>query len=261
MSSSTQTAPIQTATDGGVLRVTIDRPEKKNALTVAMYDALAQALRQAEGDAGTRVVLIHGAGDAFTAGNDLADFVQHPPTGESSPVFQFLDAISTATKPVVAAVHGPAIGIGTTMLLHCDLVFATRDARLQMPFVTLGLCPEAAASYLLPLAVGPARAAELLLLGDPFSGEEARDWGLVNEVVSEEHLLEVALDKARAIAARPPASVRLTKAFLRRAHGDAVQETIRAEAEAFLERLHSPEAAEAFTAFFEKRAPDFSSFS
>jgi enoyl-CoA hydratase/carnithine racemase len=254
-------SPILTAADDGVLRVTINRPEKKNALTVAMYATLAETLRKAEAAPDVRVVLLHGAGDAFTAGNDLADFVQHPPADESSPVFQFLEAISTATKPLVAAVHGPAIGIGTTLLLHCDLVYATRDARLQMPFVTLGLCPEAAASYLLPLAVGPARAAELLMLGDPFSGEEARDWGLVNEVVSEEHLLEVAMDKARAIAARPPASVRLTKSFLRRAHGDAVQETIRAEAEAFVGRLQSPEAAEAFTAFFEKRPPDFSSFS
>lgn len=253
--------PILTTTDDGVLRITIDRPEKKNALTVAMYATLADTLRKAEATPDVRVVLIHGSGDAFTAGNDLADFVQHPPTDESSPVFQFLDAISTATKPVVAAVHGPAIGIGTTLLLHCDLVYATRDARLQMPFVTLGLCPEAASSYLLPLAVGPARAAELLLLGDPFSGEDARDWGLVNEVVSEEHLLEVAMEKARALAARPPASVRLTKSFLRRAHGEAVQTTIRDEAEAFLDRLQSPEAAEAFTAFFEKRKPDFSSFS
>ncbi len=254
-------SPILTELDGGVLRITIDRPEKKNALTVAMYAALADAFRQAETDPAVRVLLLHGSGDAFTAGNDLADFVQHPPTDESSPVFQFLDAISTATKPVVAAVHGPAIGIGTTLLLHCDLVYATREARLQMPFVTLGLCPEAASSYLLPLVVGPARAAELLLLGEPFTGEQAHDWGLVNEVISEEHLLEVATKRARALAARPPASVRLTKSFLRRAHGDVVQATIRDEAEAFLQRLQSPEAAEAFTAFFEKRPPDFSSFS
>lgn len=253
--------PLLTAVEEGVLRITINRPEKKNALTVAMYAALADAFRQAEADAAVRVVLLHGAGDAFTAGNDLADFVQHPPTGESSPVFQFLEAISTATKPVVAAVHGPAVGIGTTLLLHCDLVYTTRDARLQLPFVTLGLSPEAASSYLLPLFVGPVRAAELLLLGEPFSGEQARDWGLVNEVVSEEHLLEVATEKACALAARPPASVRLTKSLLRCAHTDAVRETIRAEAEAFLGRLQSPEAAEAFTAFFEKRPPNFSSFS
>jgi enoyl-CoA hydratase/carnithine racemase len=253
--------PILTALEDGVLRVTINRPEKKNALTVAMYASLADALRRAEAEPEIRVLLLHGAGDAFTAGNDLSDFVQNPPTDESSAVFQFLDAISTAAKPVVAAVHGPAVGIGTTLLLHCDLVYATREARLQMPFVTLGLCPEAASSYLLPLFMGPVRAAELLLLGDPFSGEKARNWGLVNEVVSEDRLLDVAMEKARALAARPPASVRLTKAFLRRAHADAVHSTLRDEAEAFLERLQSPEAAEAFTAFFEKRAPDFSTFS
>jgi enoyl-CoA hydratase/carnithine racemase len=253
--------PILTAVEEGVLRITINRPEKKNALTVAMYATLAEALRRAEAEAAIRAVLIHGAGDVFTAGNDLADFVQNPPTDESSAVFQFLDALSTAPKPVVAAVHGPAVGIGTTLLLHCDLVYATRDARLQMPFVTLGLCPEAASSYLLPLFTSPVRAAELLLLGEPFSGEQARDWGLVNEVVSDDKLLEVATEKARALAARPPASVRLTKSFLRGAHSEAVQATIRAEAEAFLERLRSPEAAEAFTAFFEKRPPDFSSFS
>lgn len=251
---------ILTESDSGILRITLHRPEKKNALTVAMYGALADAFREAETDAGVRVILLHGAGDAFTAGNDLADFAANPPTDESSPVFQFLSAISTATKPVVAAVHGPAIGIGTTLLLHCDLVYATPDARLQMPFVTLGLSPEAASSYLLPLFTSPTRAAELLLLGEPFSGEQAHAWGLVNETATMGDLLDRALDRAEALAARPPASVRLTKSFLRRAHADAVQTTIRDEAEAFLQRLQSPEAAEAFTAFFEKRPPDFSAF-
>ncbi len=251
---------ILTESDSGILRITLHRPEKKNALTVAMYGALADAFREAETDAGVRVILLHGAGDAFTAGNDLADFAANPPTDESSPVFQFLSAISTATKPVVAAVHGPAIGIGTTLLLHCDLVYATPDARLQMPFVTLGLSPEAASSFLLPLFTSPTRAAELLLLGEPFSGEQAHVWGLVNETVAIGDLLDRALDRAEALAARPPASVRLTKSFLRRAHADAVQTTIRDEAEAFLQRLQSPEAAEAFTAFFEKRPPDFSAF-
>lgn len=253
--------PIRTDLADGVLTVTIDRPEKKNALTTAMYDALADALDRAEAEAAVRVVLIHGAGDAFTAGNDLMDFAANPPTDESSSVFRFLTAISTATKPVVAAVHGAAVGIGTTMLLHCDLVYAAPDARLQLPFVNLGLCPEAASSLLLPLFTSPTRAAELLMLGEPFSGEQALAWGLVNETVPEADLFEYALGRARALAQKPPASVRLTKSFLRRAHTDAVQATIRAEAEAFVERLQSPEAAEAFTAFFEKRAPDFSAFS
>ena len=252
---------ILTEAADGVLRITINRPEKKNALTVAMYAALADAFRQADSDPSTRVILLHGAGDAFTAGNDLMDFAANPPSDDSSPVFQFLGAISTATKPVVAAVHGPAIGIGTTLLLHCDLVYATPDARLQMPFVTLGLSPEAASSFLLPLFTSPTRAAELLMLGEPFSGEQAHAWGLVNETVTMGDLLDRARDRAEALAARPPASVRLTKFFLRRAHAEAVQSTIRDEAEAFLQRLQSPEAAEAFTAFFEKRSPDFSSFS
>lgn len=253
--------PIRTDLADGVLAVTIDRREKKNALTTAMYDALADALDRAEREAAVRVLLLHGEGDAFTAGNDLMDFAANPPTGEDSPVFRFLTAISTATKPVVAAVHGAAVGIGTTMLLHCDLVYAAPDARLQLPFVNLGLCPEAASSFLLPLFTSPTRAAELLLFGEPFSGEQAHAWGLVNETVPEADLLEHALGRARALAQKPPASVRLTKSFLRRAHADAVQATIRAEAEAFVERLQSPEAAEAFTAFFEKRAPDFSAFS
>ena len=254
-------AHILTHSEGGILRITINRPEKKNALTVAMYAALADAFREAEADPATRVILLHGAGDAFTGGNDLMDFAGNPPTDESSPVFQFLSAISTATKPVVAAVHGAAIGIGTTLLLHCDLVYVTPDARLQMPFVTLGLSPEAASSFLLPLFTSPTRAAELLLLGEPFSGEQAHAWGLANETVTMGDLLDRALDRAEALAARPPASVRLTKSFLRRAYADTVQSTIRDEAEAFLERLQSAEAAEAFTAFFEKRAPDFSAFS
>lgn len=245
----------------GVLRVTIHRPEKKNAITVAMYAALADAFGRAETDPSVRVVLLHGAGDAFTAGNDLLDFANNPPTDETSPVFRFLTALSTAPKPVVAAVHGPAVGIGTTLLLHCDLVYAAADARLQVPFVKLGLCPEAASSFLLPLFTSPTRAAELLLLGEPFSGEQALAWGLANEVVPEPDLLDYALGQARALATRPPAAVRLTKTFLRRAYSRATQETIRAEAEAFLERLQSPEAAEAFTAFFEKRPPDYSAFS
>ncbi len=251
---------ILTHAEGGVLRLTIDRPEKKNALTVAMYAALADALGQAEADPAVRAVLLHGSGDAFTAGNDLGDFAANPPSDGSSPVFRFLTAISTFAKPIVAAVHGPAIGIGTTLLLHCDLVYATPEARLQLPFVTLGLCPEAASSYLLPLVVGPQRAAELLLLGEPFTGEQAHAWGLVTELLPEGGLLSRATAQAEALAARPPASVRLTKQFLRRPHAEAVQATIRDEAEAFLERLQSPEAAEAFTAFFEKRKPDFSPF-
>ncbi len=253
-------AAIRTDLDGGVLRVEIRRPEKKNALTVAMYEALTAALRRAEGEAAVRVVLLHGSEGVFTAGNDLSDFVQNPPADESSPVFRFLDAVSTFPKPLLAAVAGPAVGIGTTLLLHCDLVYAAPSARLALPFVNLGLSPEAASSYLLPRTVGPQRAAEWLLFGEPFGAEEAERAGLVNEVVPEDELLDRAAERARTLAQKPPAAVRLTKALLRGHDAEAVESTIRDEAGHFLRRLQSPEAAEAFQAFFEKRRPDFSAF-
>jgi len=250
---------IRTDPRAGVLHVTIARPEKKNALTLEMYDALTDALaRAAEPD--VRVVLLAGEGGVFTAGNDLSDFVANPPSGPDSPVFRFLESISTFEKPILAAVAGPAVGIGTTVLLHCDLVYAAPGARFALPFVNLGLCPEAASSYLLPLAVGMPRAAEWLLFGEPFSAEEALEAGLINAIVPEEELLTHAAARAEALAAKPPASVRLTKRFLRAGHAEAVRQAMHAEAEAFLGRLQSEEAAEAFTAFFEKRKPDFSRF-
>ena len=253
-------APVTTRTENGVLRVAIRRPEKKNALTLAMYEALSAAVRHAESDAAARVLLLHGTDGVFTAGNDLSDFVLHPPQDEESPVFQFLQAISTAAKPIVAAVAGPAIGIGTTLLLHCDLVYAAPSARFSLPFVSLGLCPEAASSYLLPRIVGHPRAAELLLFGEPFPAEVAREMGLVNGVVPEDELLTHAVERAETLAAQPPASVRLTKRLLKADAAERTQATIREEAQHFLRRLQSPEAAEAFTAFFEKRPPDFSQF-
>jgi enoyl-CoA hydratase/carnithine racemase len=250
---------ITTDLRSGVLHVTLARPEKKNALTLAMYDGLTEALaRAAEPD--VRVVLLAGAEGVFTAGNDLSDFVMNPPSGEDSPVFRFLEAVSAFEKPLVAAVAGPAVGIGTTVLLHCDLVYAAPSARFALPFVNLGLCPEAASSYLLPLTVGMPKAAEWLLFGEPFGAEEAERAGLVNAVVPEGDLLAHATARAEALAAKPPASVRLTKHFLREGHRQAVRQAMRAEAEAFLQRLQSEEAAEAFTAFFEKRPPDFARF-
>lgn len=252
---------VRTSLEEGVLLIQIDRPEKKNALTAAMYAALAEAFRRASAEAAVRVVLLHGSEGTFTAGNDLGDFMQDPPRDESSPVFAFLEALRACTKPVIAAVAGPAIGIGTTLLLHADLVYASPSARFQLPFVNLGLSPEAASSLLLPRLVGHQRAAELLLFGEALGAEEALRLGLVNDVVTEARLLAHAAERARTLAAKPPAAVRLTKMLLRRHEAAAVREALRTEASHFVERLGSPEAAEAFAAFFERRAPDFSAFS
>ena len=192
---------ILTRTEDAVARIEIDRPEKKNALTADMYQAMADALKAAEADSKVRAILIQGKADLFTAGNDLQDFLDHPPRDDARPVFQFLYAISRAEKPVVAAVAGAAVGIGTTMLLHCDLVYAAPNARLQLPFVNLGLIPEAGSSLLLPALVGYQRAAGLLLLGEPFGAQQAKEYGLVTEVVAEERLLGFALEQARKLAA------------------------------------------------------------
>ena len=247
--------------DQGVATLTINRPEKKNALTAPMYEALIARLKQAAEDKTIRAVIITGAGSAFTAGNDLKDFLERPPHGDGSPVFQFLQRISTARKPIVAAVGGVAVGIGTTMLLHCDLVYAAPNARFQMPFVPLGLLPEAGSSYLLPALAGYQRAAELLLLGQPFGADKALATGLVTEVIPEADLLEYGKNAARTLAALPPASVRLTKALMKRRHAKAVAEQMAEEGGMFRERLASPEAKEAMSAFLEKRKPDFSRFS
>lgn len=229
------------------------RPEKKNALTVAMYTALHEALAAAADAAEVRVVVLAGAPGVFTAGNDLADFLQHPPTGEDSAVFQFLHALVEFPKPVVVAVDGPAIGIGTTLLLHCDLIVATARAKFALPFARLALVPEAGSSFLLPLIAGYHRAAEWLLLGEPFSGEEAHRAGLVNRLVAPEALEETALGLARALAALPPEAVQLSKRLLRDPLHDATMATIRREAAVFVQRLQSAEARQAFEAFFTRK--------
>ncbi|HXY36797.1 MAG TPA: enoyl-CoA hydratase [Planctomycetaceae bacterium] len=244
----------------GVAQIRIERPEKKNALTPALYTGLVDAFKRAESDKAVRVLLLCGSETCFTAGNDLQDFKNAPPSDDSSPTVRFIKQLPVTRKPIVAAVAGPAVGIGTTMLLHCDLVYADPNARFQLPFVNLGLCPEAASSYLLPLIVGYPRAAELLLLGDPFSAAQALEMGLVNGITPAGEVIATAALKARQLAERPAASLVLSKSLLKRAHARLVEETINEELARFGERLRSPEAAEAFQAFFERRKPDFSKF-
>ncbi len=251
---------IVTAREGAVQRIQLNRPDKKNAITTAMYAALAEAIVAADAERSVRVMLLHGAGDGFTAGNDLADFLANPPQTEDRPAFRFLHAISHAAKPIVAAVHGVAIGIGTTMLAHCDLVYAAEGTRFHLPFVNLGLCPEGASSLLLPLAAGYQRAAGLLMLAEPFDAAKARELGLVTEVVPGSQLLATAGAAAQRLAAKPPQSLRVTKQLLKRALMPQIEAALAAELEAFAGRLASPEAKEAFTAFFEKRPADFSKY-
>lgn len=242
-----------------VLRLELARVEKKNALTLDMYGALADGLALADGDPQVRAVLVHGRPDCFSAGNDLGDFLARDLTKES-PALAFLRRIAEARKPIVAAVGGPAVGIGTTMLLHCDLVYAAPGTRFQLPFVPLGIVPEAGSSLLLPMRAGHARAAELLLLGQPFDVAKALAAGIVTAIVPEAELLDRARATAAQLAALPAEALRLTKDLLKRATAPAVAERMREEGRLFAERLASPEAKEAMTAFFEKRKPDFSRF-
>ena len=248
---------ILVSRDGAILAIEFNRPQRRNAITAQMYTLMADALEQAEADASVRVVLIHGQADAFTAGNDLEDFMRRPPIAEDTPVFRFLRVMSGARKPIVAAVNGAAVGIGTTLLLHCDLVYAGDNARFQLPFVALGVVPEFASSYLLPLVAGYQRAAELLLLGEPFGADKAREAGFVNAVLPPGETLERARDSARRLAALPAKSVRLAKELMKAPHREAVQSQLRAEGAHFREMLQEPAAREALSAFLEKRKPDF----
>ena len=245
---------IQTSQTDGILTIAFNRPAKKNALTGAMYAAIADALEAAESDSAVRVVVVTGTGGAFTAGNDLHDFLQSPPQGEDSPVFRFLRAISTASKPLVAAVSGVAVGVGTTMLLHCDLVYLGASAKLSLPFVNLALVPEAASSLLLPAMIGHHRAAELLMLGEPFDADTARAHGIANAVFPDAQVLAEAMQVAARLAARPPTALRLTKQLMRRSRGDVAGQ-MAAEGEHFRAQLQSAEAREAMMAFLQKRPP------
>ncbi len=241
-----------------ILTMQFNRPEKKNAITAAMYQAMADALRDAENDAEVRVIMITGHPQIFTAGNDLEDFIKNPPQGMDSPVHQFLHRISHASKPVVAAVSGAAVGIGTTLLLHCDLVYASETAKFMMPFSQLGLCPEAASSLLFPQLAGYQRAAEKLLLGEAFPADEAYQMGLVNKVLPVEQLLEFARAQAAKLVLLPASSMLVTKRLMKGAQTAAIEARMHEEGKDFGAMLTAPAAKEAFAAFFQKRKPDFS---
>ena len=242
----------------GVMSMGFDRPERKNAITAAMYAQLADGLARAAADDSVRVVLVHGDENVFTAGNDLGDFQKNPPQGTDTPVQRFLQGLLEFDKPLVAAVCGHAVGIGTTMLLHCDLVYAGDNAKFALPFVNLGLCPEAASSLLLPRLVGHPKAAEALLFGEPFGASDALAMGLVNEVLPAAGTIGHARERAAALAARPLASLVATKRLMRGPVRQAGAEQMAAEGEYFRRMLHEPAAREAFAAFMEKRKPDFS---
>jgi enoyl-CoA hydratase/carnithine racemase len=243
----------------GIVSVVLDRPDRKNAITSEMYARLRDALQAADTDRATRVLLLSGNGGNFTAGADIAEF-QKPLTQFPSPAIQFLQTLSTVRKPVVAAIEGHAIGIGTTLLLHCDIVYAAQTARFKLPFVNLGLCPEGASSYLLPKMAGYKLAAQLLMQGEEFDAATAVRAGIVTEVTPAGDAISAGLACAHALAAKPPASLQATKMLLRRGDAEAVAATLLVEADQFGQRRTSEEAREAFAAFFEKRAPDFSRF-
>lgn len=241
-----------------VLTLTMNRPDKKNALTREMYGAMAQAINAAQDDDSLRAVIIQGSDSCFTSGNDVSDFINVPPSGPNSPVYDFLKAICHAQKPLIAAVNGPAVGVGTTLLLHCDLVYVAEDAKLKMPFVNLGLCPEAGSSFLLPRLLGHLRAAELLLLGELVSGERAAQIGLANHALpAGQAVLEAARAAALRIAELPPGSVRLSKQLIKQGVASVADEVMAREGDHFAALLKGPEAREALTAFMEKRKPVF----
>lgn len=228
---------IETRLHQGVLEIHFNRPEKKNAITEAMYIALAEAFIAARTNDEVAVVLLTGQKNCFTAGNDLNDFLENPPEDEQSPVFRFLYTLADFPKPVVAAVNGVAVGIGTTLLLHCDLVFSGESAKFQLPFVNLGLVPEFASSYLLPLRVGHAKASEWLLTGKTFDAQEARTAGLINEVFSDEQFLSAAIHQAQALAAQPRASLLLTKRLMKQPYMAQTLQIIDEEGALFRRRL------------------------
>src|SRR5713101_9398723 len=240
---------------GNILSVQLNRPAKKNAMTSSMYIIIAELLDAAATDDQVRVVLWHAAGDSFSAGNDLEDFMKNPPGPGESPQARLIQALINFEKPLVAAVQGLAIGGGTTMLADCDFVYAAESAKFQLPFVNLALVPEFGSSYLLPLRFGYVRAAELVLLGQPFDASRAAELGLVTQVVPDQKLLVTATETARALAAKPAAAVQACKRLMKRTSREQLEQAVKFENEEFAVRVRSAEAKQAFTAFFEKHAP------
>lgn len=249
---------ILTQVEAGVMTVTLNRLERKNSITSVMYGVMADALESANHDPAVRVVVIQGHETIFSAGNDIGDFLNKPPATPEAPVFRFLRGISSFPKPIVAAVSGPAVGIGTTMLLHCDLIYAGDNAAFSMPFVNLGLCPEAGSSFLAPQLMGYPRAAEALLLGEPFMAETALEMGLINRIVPPAEVNALAQRQALKLAAKPLTSLIETKRLMKKGHAGMIAERIAEEAVSFGRLLQEPAAHEAFSAFMEKRRPDFS---
>jgi len=244
----------------GVLTLTFNRVARKNSITIAMYEQLATVLVRAAHETETRVVVLRGHETVFSAGNDLEDFLHHPPTGKDAPAFRFLRSLAICPKPVLAAVCGPAVGVGTTMLFHCDLVYAGDNAAFSMPFVNLGVCPEAASSLLAPHILGMRRATEALLLGEPFYAEAALEAGLVNRIVTPDACNALVQAQALKLAAKPLSSLMVIKWLLKSPQQEAVLRRIDEEGEQFSRMLAQPAAREAMTAFMEKRKPDFSKY-
>jgi len=252
---------IQCERDAAVQCIAINRPEKKNALTAEMYDALGDAVEQGEADPAVRVLLLHAIGADFTGGNDLLDFLQKPWAGQPiPPAVRFIHAVAQAKKPVVAAVQGLAVGVGVTILLHCDLVYAAEGTKFMMPFIDLGIVPEAASTVLLPALIGHQRSAELLMLGAPLTARHAYDLGLVNAVVAPDALYATASQAAQKLAEKPFGALLACKRLMKQANHAEVARALREEVEEIKIRLDSPETKEALTAFLEKRKPDFSKF-
>ena len=248
---------IVTERSNGILRVQFNRPEKKNAMTGGMYTRLADIFNEANEDEETFVVLWHGAGDSFCAGNDLGDFLHNPPGPDAFPQGALMDAFVKFEKPIVAAVQGAVIGGGTTMLTHCDVVYAGASARFQLPFINLALVPEFGSSYSLPARIGYLRAADLYLLGEPFGATRAAELGLVTRVVPDRELLATATQTAQKLAAKPGGALRASKRLLKQGFIEQVKAAMKAEDQVFFERVRSAEAKEALSAFLEKRPPNF----